>query len=220
MPPAPRTSYSAHKLKHDTVKEAYSKDTEEAAKKCLQSLQHLLNNTNSLSPQRRADKARDIVNNTIKNVAYKHIPPPQGNMPGTNSRSHHLHPTPQLRSLTKQIKTLTHKIRYLTTQNPTNPHLTLLTQQLHHLKVEMQKEKQKVHDERLQILSPQLRLTPLAETQNTAWKLLKKYQSATTTSKNNLPTHMRTNNSTDKRIWEESDEPAKTPHEGVKGASP
>jgi len=81
----------------------------------------------------------------------------------------------------------------------------------------MQKEKQKVHDERLQILSPQLRLTPLAETQNTAWKLLKKYQSATTSSKNNLPTHMRTNNSTDKRIWEESDEPAKTPHKGVKG---
>jgi len=45
----------------------------------------------------------------------------------------------------------------------------------------------------------------------------KSYKSATTTSKNNLPTHMRTNKSTDKRIWEESDEPTKTPHEGVKG---
>jgi len=81
----------------------------------------------------------------------------------------------------------------------------------------MQKEKQKVNDERLHILSPQLRLTPLAETQNTAKKLLKSYESATTTSKNNLPTHMRTNKSKDKRIWEESDEPTKTPHEGVKG---
>jgi len=38
MPPAPHTSYSAHKLKHDTVKEAYSKDMEEAARNCLQSL--------------------------------------------------------------------------------------------------------------------------------------------------------------------------------------
>jgi len=135
---------------------------EEAAGKSLQSLQHLLNrdNTNNLSPQRRADKACDIVNNTIKNVADKHIPPPQGNTPGTNSRSHHPHPTPQLRALTKQIKTLTHKIRYLTTQNPTNSHPTLLTQQLHHLKVKMQKEKQQVNDERLHILSPQLRLTP------------------------------------------------------------
>jgi len=52
--------------------------------------------------------------------------------------------------------------------------MTLLTQQLHHLKVEMQKEKQKVNDESPHILSPQLLLTPLAETQNTAWKVLKK----------------------------------------------
>jgi len=74
MPPAPRTSYSAHELKHDTLKKAYSKDIEEAAGKGLQSLQHPLDNTNNLSPQRRADKACDIVNNTIKNVADKHIP--------------------------------------------------------------------------------------------------------------------------------------------------
>jgi len=47
--------------------------------------------------------------------------------------------------------------------------------------------------------------------------LLITYKSATTTSKNNLPTHMRTNKSTDKRIWEESGEPTKTPHAGVKG---
>ena len=75
MPAAPRASYSAHKLKYDTVMEAYSKDMEEAAGKCLQSLQHLLDNTYNFSPQRHADKAYDIVNITIKNVADKHIPP-------------------------------------------------------------------------------------------------------------------------------------------------
>jgi len=49
MPPAPRTSYSVHKLKHDTVQEAYSKDMVEAAGKYLQSLQYLLDNTTNLS---------------------------------------------------------------------------------------------------------------------------------------------------------------------------
>jgi hypothetical protein len=38
----------------------------------------------------------------------------------------------------------------------------------------MQKEKQKVNDERLHILSPQLRLTPLAETQKHSLEVAQK----------------------------------------------
>jgi len=57
---------------------------------------------------------------------------------------------------------------------------------------------------KIHLVSPQLRLTLMAETQNKAWKLLKFFKAAlwSTISKNNMPTYIRKSNSKEPRTGE------------------